>query len=89
MGDAEQMGRSVVMAQCFYRRAEGAVSHATNRANLLTYRLRQGACKRMTTETIELLGVTREQCGTQRVQVGEQPAPSESFVVIYVLVLIK
>jgi hypothetical protein len=89
VGNAEQMGRPVVVPKGLYRRAEGAVSNATNREDLLTYRPRQGACKWMTAKAIDLLGVTRKQGGTQRVQVGEQPAPSVSFVVIYVLVLIK
>jgi hypothetical protein len=88
-GDTEQMGRSVVVTKGLYGRAEGAVSDATNREDLLTYRPRQGACKWMTAKAIDLLGVTRKQGGTQRVQVGEQPAPSVCFVVIYVLVLIK
>ncbi len=77
------------MPQGLYRRAEGAVSDATNREDLLTYRPRQGVCKWMTAKAIDLLGVTRKQCGTQRVQVGEQTAPSVCFVVIYVLVLIR
>jgi hypothetical protein len=79
----------MVVTKGLYRRAKGAVSDATNREDLLTYRPRQGACKWMTPKAIELLGVTRKQSGTQRVQVGEQPAPSVCFVVIYVLVLIK
>jgi hypothetical protein len=43
----------------------------------------------MTAKAIDLLGVTRKQSSTQCVQVGEQPAPSVCFVVIYVLVLIR
>ena len=69
------MGRSVVMTQGLYRRAEGAVSNATNREDLLTYRPRQGGCKWMTAKAIDLLGVTRKQRSTQRVQVGEQRLP--------------
>jgi hypothetical protein len=88
-GDAKQMCSSMVVPKGLYRRAEGAVSNATNRTDFLAYRPRKGACKRMTTKAIDLLGVTRKQGSTQRVQVGEQPAPSECFVVIYVLVLIK
>jgi hypothetical protein len=88
-GNAQQMSRSVVVPKSLYRRAEGAVSKATNREDFLTYRPRQGACKWMTAKAIKLLGVTRKQSGTQRVQVGKQPAPSVCFVVIYVLVLIK
>jgi hypothetical protein len=70
------MGRAVVMAKGLYGRAKGAGSNATNREDFLTYRPRQGACKWMTPKAIDLLGVTRKQSGTQRVQVGEQPAPS-------------
>jgi hypothetical protein len=88
-GDAKEMSGTMVVTKGFYRRAEGAVSNATNREDLLAYRPRQGACKWMTAKAIDLLGVTRKQGGTQRVQVGEQPAPSVCFVVIYVLVLIR
>src|SRR5688572_33453290 len=70
------MGSAVEMTKGLYRRAEGAVSNATNREDFLTYRPRQGACKWMTAKAIDLLGVTRKQSSTQRVQVGEQPAPS-------------
>jgi hypothetical protein len=66
---------SVVVAEGLYRRAEGAVSYATNREDLLTYRPRQGFCKWMTAKAIDLLGVTRKQSCTQRVQVGEQRLP--------------
>jgi hypothetical protein len=83
------VGGAVVVPKGLYRRAEGAVSNATNREDFLTYRPRQGACKWMTLKAIDLLGVTRKQSGTQRVQVGEQSAPSVCFVVIYVLVLIR
>jgi hypothetical protein len=87
-GDAKEMSGAVIVTKGLYRRAEGAVSNATNREDFLAYRPRQGACKWMTAKAIDLLGVTRKQGGTQRVQVGEQPAPSVCFVVIYVLVLI-
>jgi hypothetical protein len=65
----------VVVPKGLYRRAEGAVSNATNREDFLTYRPRQGACKWMTLKAIDLLGVTRKQSGTQRVQVGENRLP--------------
>jgi hypothetical protein len=64
VGYAEQVRCPVIVAEGLYRRAEGAVSNATNREDFLTYRPRQGACKWMTAKAINLLGVTREQGGT-------------------------